>query len=104
MLVLTSDDEALARFAAADAAASVDASLRLLEGGNAGWVAAGYPLTAAEPCFLDDPDDVLVPVHEAEGGMEKAMRDYLDWEIGLPGEIARDGTAMWLRPERGSTR
>ena len=104
MLVLTSDDEALARFAAAEAAASVDASLRLLEGGNAGWVAAGYPLTAAEPCFLDDPDDVLVPVHEAEGGMEKAMRDYLDWEIGLPGEIARDGTAMWLRPERGSTR
>ena len=97
MLVLTSDDEALARLAAADAAACTDAPVRVLEGGNAGWAAAGYPLTAAELRFLDDPDDVPVPIHRAEGGMEKAMHDYLDWEIGLPGEVAQDGTAMWLR-------
>ena len=101
MLVLTSGSGALARLAAADAAAHVDAPVRALEGGNAAWAAAGYPLTAAEPRFLDEPDDVLVPIHEAEGGMEKAMNDYLAWEIALPGAVARDGTAAWLRTERG---
>ena len=104
MLVFTSGGGALARLAAAEAAASVDAPVRVLEGGNAGWAAAGYPLTAAEPRYLDDPDDVLVPIHEAEGGMEKAMNDYLDWEIALPGEVARDGTASWLRTARGGPR
>ena len=104
MLVFTSGGGALARLAAAEAATCVDAPVRALEGGNAAWVAAGYPLTAADPRFLDDPDDVLVPIHEAEGGMEKAMNDYLDWEIALPGEVARDGTAAWLRRERGGAR
>ena len=110
MLVVTSDDEALAALAATEAAALVDAPVRALEGGNAGWVAAGHPLTAADPRFLDDPDDVPVRVHEAEGGMEKAMHDYLEWEIGLVAEVVRDGTAAWLhggreggRGEEGAT-
>ena len=105
MLVITSDDEALADPAAAEAAARVASPVRVLEGGNAGWVAAGYPLTAADPRFLDDPDDVLVRVHEAEGGMEKAMNDYLEWEIGLVAEVVRDGTAAWLhRGREGGSR
>ena len=104
MLVFTSGGGTLALLAAAEAAAYVDAPVRALEGGSAGWAAAGYPLTAAEPRYLDDPDDVLIPIHEAEGGMEKAMNDYLDWEIALPGEVARDGTAAWLRTARGGPR
>ena len=100
MLIVTSDDEALARLAAAEVAAQADAQVRVLEGGNAGWVAAGYSLTAAEPRFLDDPDDVLVRVHQAEGGMEKAMNDYLEWEIGLVADVTRDGTAAWMHMER----
>ena len=28
--------------------------------------------------------------------MERAMNDYLEWEIGLVGDVARDGTAAWL--------
>ena len=100
LLVITAADEALARLAAADLAEALDAPVRWLEGGNAGWSAAGYPLTAAEPAFLDEPDDVRVRVNEAEGGMEKAMNDYLTWEIGLVDDVARDGTAAWLRTER----
>ena len=96
ILVVTSDDEALARLTAAEAATQVDAPVKALDGGNAGWVSAGYSLTAAEPRFLDEPDDVLVRRHEAEGGLEKAMTDYLEWEIGLVAEVARDGTAAWL--------
>ena len=32
--------------------------------------------------------------------MEKAMNDYLTWEIGLVDDVARDGTAAWLHMER----
>ena len=100
LLVVTADDEALARLATADLAESLDAPVRCLEGGNGGWTAAGYPLTGADPSFVDEPDDVRVRVNEAEGGMEKAMNDYLTWEIGLVDDVARDGTAAWLHTER----
>lgn len=96
LLVVTAGDAALARLAAADLAEELNASVRCLEGGNGGWSAAGYPLTAADPAFLDAPDDVRVRVNEDEGGMEKAMNDYLTWEIGLVDDVARDGTAAWL--------
>ena len=100
LLVVTADDEALARLAAADLTEELDAPVRYLEGGNRGWTAAGYPLTAADPAYLDVPDDVRVRVNEAEEGMEKAMNGYLTWEIGLVDDVARDGTAAWLRKER----
>ena len=100
LLVVTADDEALARLAAADLlVGELDAPVRYLEGGNGAWTAAGHSMTAASPVFLDDPDDVRVRVNEAEGGMEKAMNDYLTWEIGLVGDVACDGTAAWLRME-----
>ena len=101
LLAVTATDEALARLAAADLADELDAPVRCLEGGNEAWTAAGYPMAAADPSFLDAPDDVRVRVNEAEGGMEKAMNDYLTWEIGLVDDVARDGTAAWLHPKRG---
>ena len=100
LLVVTADDEALARLAAADLAQELDAPVRCLEGGNGGWTTAGYSMTAADPAFLDAPDDVRVRVNEDEGGMEKAMNDYLTWEIGLVDDVARDGTAAWLHMEQ----
>ena len=103
-LVVTADDEALGRLAAADLQNEPDAPVRYLEGGNRGWAAAGYPMTAADPAFLDPPDDVRVRINEDEGGMEQAMNDYLEWEIGLVADVARDGTAAWLHMERGSER
>ena len=99
LLVVTAADEALARLAASDLVGESVGPVRYLEGGNGGWTAVGYPMTAADPSFLDPPDDVRVHVNEAEGGMEKAMNDYLTWEIGLVDDVARDGTAAWLRHE-----
>ena len=43
LVVLTSDDEALARLAAAEANESLGVAVKVLEGGNAGWVEAGVP-------------------------------------------------------------
>ena len=100
LLVVTADDEALARLAAADLAEAPETPVKFLEGGNGGWTAGGYAMTTADPSFLDAPDDVRVRVNEDEGGMEKAMNDYLEWEIGLVDDVARDGTAAWLHPER----
>ena len=99
-LVFTADDEVLGRLAAADLQNELDAPVKYLEGGNRGWAAAGYPMIAADPAFLDVPDDVRVRVNEAEEGMERAMNDYLEWEIGLVADVARDGTAAWLHMER----
>ena len=49
-----------------------DAPVRVLEGGNAAWVATGYSLTTTESRFLDDDiDDVLVRIHEAEGAWRR---------------------------------
>ena len=103
LLVVTAADEALARLAAAELAQELEAPVRCLEGGNDGWSNAGYPMTAADPAYLDEPDDVRVRVNEDEGGMEKAMNDYLEWEIALVDDVARDGTAAWLHRERGTS-
>ena len=72
LLVVTADDEALARLAAADLlVGELDAPVRYLEGGNGGWTAAGHSMTAANPVFLDDPDDVRVRVNEAEAAWRR---------------------------------
>ena len=102
LLVVTSSDEALARLAAAEMTERLDGPVRYLEGGNTGWVEAGYSLTGANPEYLGDPDDVRVRVNEDPGGMEKAMNDYLAWEIALVDDIARDGTAAWLHGARAA--
>lgn len=52
----------------------------------------GAPETVAEP----DDDRWLKP-YERDEGVEQAMRDYLVWELGLVEQVARDGTAHWLR-------
>ena len=96
LLVVTADDEALARLGAVDLTEALEAPVMCLEGGNRGWTAAGYALTTTDPSYLDAPDDVRVRVNEDPDGMEKAMNDYLTWEIGLVDDVARDGTAAWL--------
>lgn len=53
-----------------------------LEGGNAGWVAAGGRLDPAATTPLDLPPDVVDPPY-AQG--EAGMRRYLAWEIALTG-------------------
>ena len=57
-----------------------------------GELERGAPERVAE---LDD-DRWLKP-YERDEGVEQAMRDYLTWELGLVEQVARDGTAHWLR-------
>jgi rhodanese-related sulfurtransferase len=92
-IVLTSDDSPVARFAAPEAAALwPEAQVKVLEGGNAAWFAAGL----AEEKGMTKPTTTLDDVwykpydHEQESDYEKHARAYLDWEVALVDQIKRD--------------
>ena len=54
-------------------------------------------LERGPPKAVAEPDDRWLKPYERDEGVEQAMRDYLTWELGLVEQIARDGTAHWLR-------
>ncbi|MEZ5815748.1 MAG: rhodanese-like domain-containing protein [Hyphomicrobiaceae bacterium] len=89
-IVLTSPDGDLARIAAAEISASVDATVLALEGGTRAWVEAGYPLESGDDRLADTPDDVWLPARERTGDRESAMRAYLAWEIDLVNQMRTD--------------
>jgi rhodanese-related sulfurtransferase len=90
-LVLTSEDGALARLAAAEAEALVEIPVRILAGGNSAWRAAGYALST-EARMADEAVDQWRKPYERGGDTKAAMNEYLAWEIDLLPRVARDGT------------
>jgi rhodanese-related sulfurtransferase len=92
-VVLTSEDGLIARFAAPEAAALwPGAAVKVLEGGNAAWFAAGLPAETGLARATTSLDDVWYKPydHEHEKDYEKHARAYLDWEVGLVEQIKRD--------------
>ena len=96
-VVLTSEDGVLAGLAAADARALTVQPVRYLDGGNAAWSAAGFPLTKDGPRMADEPVDAWLKPYERPHGVKQAMADYLAWETDLLPRIARDGCAKFIR-------
>jgi rhodanese-related sulfurtransferase len=88
VLVLTSSDGVLARLAAAEIA---DRAPLVLLGGTRAWRAAGLPLERGATALADTPVDVWYRPYDREGGVEQAMRAYLDWEVDLVAQVERDG-------------
>ena len=87
-IVLTSEDDALARFAAAEAGRKI----AVLKGGTEAWRRAGLPLEEGMGALLSQPDDVALSARERPAEeRERRMRQYLDWEVDLVNQIARDG-------------
>jgi len=92
-LLLTSEDGMLARLAASDAAARwPGADIRVLEGGNAAWFAAGLPAESGLARATTANDDVWYKPYDHETDVEKHMQAYLDWEVALVEQIKRDPT------------
>lgn len=91
-IVVFGDDGAVGRLAAAELAELGGASVALVSGGVAAWQAAGLPVVATQD---DPPDseriDFIFWNHDRHDGNAGAMRAYLQWELDLPGEVARDG-------------
>jgi rhodanese-related sulfurtransferase len=94
-LVLTSEDGMLAGLAVAEARALTTLPVRWLKGGNAAWIAAGFPLSTAEK-MADDPVDVWLKPYERANDSEAAMNAYLSWEVDLLERIKQDGTTRFL--------
>ncbi|MEO8165066.1 MAG: hypothetical protein ABI619_06670, partial [Betaproteobacteria bacterium] len=95
MLVLTSSDDVLAHFAAPEASALWPrAEIRVLDGGNAAWLAAGLATESGITRATTTLDDVWYKPYDHEHGedYEKHARAYLTWEVALVDQIARDPT------------
>jgi rhodanese-related sulfurtransferase len=96
LLVLTSDDGLLGHLAAPEAAAMWgDAEIRVLEGGNAAWFAAGLPEGAGMAQATTTLDDVWYKPYDHEQGYEHHARAYLSWEVALVEQIRRDPTVRF---------
>jgi rhodanese-related sulfurtransferase len=87
-LVLTSEDGAIARYAAAELRA--DRPVKVLAGGTAAWQAAGLPLESGIGPLASEPDDVALSARDRPADRERYMREYLAWEVELVNQIARD--------------
>ncbi|HEY1796165.1 MAG TPA: rhodanese-like domain-containing protein [Stellaceae bacterium] len=91
-IVVFGEDPVIARLAAAELAEISRAAVTLVSGGIAAWQAAGLPVVATPD---DPPDseriDFIFWNHDRHDGNAGAMRAYLQWELDLPGEVARDG-------------
>ncbi|KQX34435.1 rhodanese-related sulfurtransferase [Variovorax sp. Root434] len=96
--VLTCGSSLLARYAAADLRALLDArgkgdiEVRVLEGGNAAWFAAGLEAETGETRLATARTDRYRRPYEGTEAPTEAMQAYLDWEYGLVAQLGRDGT------------
>lgn len=91
-IVLTSEEGTWARLAARDLlAGGYSASqIVLLQGGTAGWRAAGLPVATGITDPLDEVDDVWFTPRERKGDISQHLTDYLDWETALLDQIRAD--------------
>jgi rhodanese-related sulfurtransferase len=96
--VLTCGSSLLARYAAADLRALLDArgqgdaEVLVLAGGNAAWFAAGLEAESGETRLATPRTDRYRRPYEGTDAPAEAMQAYLDWEFGLVAQLARDGT------------
>lgn len=96
-VVVTGDDLDLCRFAAADLLCRESVvPVRMLEGGNAAWRAAGLPLESGGPTEAD-PQDVWYKPYDQVSSIEDHMRAYLSWEVALVEQMERDPDLVFKR-------
>ena len=93
-IVLTSEDGVLAGLAVAEARALTTRPVHWLQGGNAAWAAAGFPLST-DIKMADEPVDVWLKPYERPGDPRAAMNEYLSWEVDLLERIEQDGTCRF---------
>ncbi len=103
LLVITSPDGTLARYAAKDIAELRPNQLvRVLAGGNNAWLDAGFAWDsgfkdAGDTDVNPDADDVWYKPYDHPDAARKRMQDYLDWEVALVEQMERDGTLEFKR-------
>ncbi len=98
-IVLYADDDRLAHLAAATlAGAGIGNRIVVLAGGLAAWRAAGRPVEADDGALARatvEPDDVWYKPYDTDEEVRARMVQYLDWEVALVEQIARDDTVSF---------
>jgi len=94
-IVVFADDVVVARLIFPDLAALTSAEIAIVKGGVAAWREAGYSVVATPD---DPPDSERIDFifwnhdrHDSSDSARRAMQNYLQWELDLPGEIEKDG-------------
>jgi rhodanese-related sulfurtransferase len=91
LLILTSEDGLLAHLAAPEAAKLwSQGAVRVLEGGNAAWFAAGLAVETGLERATTTADDVWYKPYDHHSDYAKHARDYLSWEVALIEQIKRE--------------
>lgn len=95
-IVLVSPDGEIAALATAEAAdAAKGMPVSILAGGMMAWRDAKLPLEAGHTRMADPPTDVWYRPYDFKDNVEAAMRQYLEWEVDLVPQVARDGDAAF---------
>jgi 3-mercaptopyruvate sulfurtransferase SseA len=95
-LVLTSADGVLAHLAASDASELwPGVEVRVLDGGNAAWIAAGGETESGIEKATTTLDDVWYKPYEQPHAYEEHARAYLNWEVALVEQVRRDRTVRF---------
>jgi rhodanese-related sulfurtransferase len=91
-VLLTSPDGVLARLTANDLA-SCGRTVAVVDGGTKAWVASGLPLASGITAVLSPPNDSYLRPYDRKNKaeIEKAMNDYLTWEVALVEQIKKAG-------------
>jgi rhodanese-related sulfurtransferase len=94
-IVVFAEDVGVAKLAIADLAELSQAQTAIVDGGIPAWRAAGYSLVETTDT---PPDDERIDFifwnhdrHDSSESSQRAMQNYLQWELDLPGEIEKDG-------------
>jgi hypothetical protein len=94
-LVVTSEDGVLAHLAAPEVQALwPQATVTVLDGGNAAWIAASRPTEGGVERSTTERDDVWYKPydHRSDYNYKQHARDYLAWEVALIDQVKRDPT------------
>jgi rhodanese-related sulfurtransferase len=99
-VVLVASDAAAAAWAVETEWPAGLARPAVLDGGMAGWQQAGLPV-ASTPHQPADAEciDFLFFVHDRHDGNKEAARRYLEWEMGLVGQLDAQELAAFRLPD-----
>ncbi|WP_018305028.1 rhodanese-like domain-containing protein [Desulfitobacterium hafniense] len=99
VIVITSDCEAHAQLAAADAKELWNnAEVFFLEGGTTEWKNSHLPLEYDMPIALTAEDDIWYLMYIEPDAPLNTMEDFLDWKHELAEQITRDGSYRFCLP------
>lgn len=103
LLVFTANEVELAQLAAADAARLAISPVKVLSGGTEAWRAAGYAMETGDERMTGAADDLSYRALDRKDNVEKAMLEYLSWEVELVNAVATDPDFRFKRFSKDHT-